>query len=82
MSQFSQLRANLDKSIGFCERLPNLAIAIAGYEELTGEFEPIRNGEIFSMNNNIHYGHFCLIRYDYYNPIILFPKGFQTHGFK
>ena len=38
----------------YCKHLPNLvnAIAVAGYEDLSVEFELIGNGEIFWVNNN------------------------------
>ena len=37
----------------YCSHLPKLVNA--SYEELAGSFEPIRNGEIFWMNNNSPY---------------------------
>lgn len=34
---------------------------LAGYKELARSFEPIINGEIFGMNNNVSYGLSCIV---------------------
>ena len=51
---FSDNYAELLSSFStYGKHLPNLNNASSGYEEVSVEFEPIRNGETFCVNNKI-----------------------------